>query len=511
MTGREMKVFKSILLAGGAMLALASVAQAADLPTKKGAPVAPPPNCYATFWTWLDSTPTDCPLSYWGITFYGQVDLGAGYETHAASPNASFPNVVQELISKQSHGAGWQLVPNGLSQSNIGIKWKEQIVQNWYFIGDVNAGFDPYALRWADGPGSLENNNTVPAFFQTANGDSSRTYGPINARAYAGIQNKMFGTLTYGRQYAFSNDIANSLYDPYGGAYAFSVIGNSSTIGGGLGDTELARYNNSIKYLYADHNVRAGVMSEVGGWSAGNNAQYAIEGDLGFDAFGFSFDGVYEYAKDAVALSAWGKGIGALPGSPPTPSTLKATIENESSFQFAGKYKWNQFTLYSGYEYQQITNPSDLPVGSFVANFNGGYPAAYGTAIQGVSNFPDAKIVQVLWVGGKYAVLPNVDLITAYYHVWQNDYLGATETFVGAAASCAPNTSKDPFGNLLKGTNSGKCAGTEDAISGMVDWRPFKRVDVYAGAMYSKVSGGLASGFYASDNLAATGGVRFSF
>jgi hypothetical protein len=63
----------------------------------------------------------------------------------------------------------------------------------------------------------------------------------------------------------------------------------------------------------------------------------------------------------------------------------------------------------------------------------------------------------------------------------------------------------------LKGTSSGKCAGHEDAISGLVDWRATKRLDVYAGAMYSKVNGGLASGFLADDNLAVTAGVRLSF
>ena len=78
-------------------------------------------------------------------------------------------------------------MPNGLSQSNVGIKWKEQVAPDWFFIGDVNFGFDPYSLHFADGPRSLaENNNNIPAFFQIANGDSSRTYGPINTRAYAG-------------------------------------------------------------------------------------------------------------------------------------------------------------------------------------------------------------------------------------------------------------------------------------------------------------------------------------
>jgi predicted porin len=504
--------FKSILLAGGALIALASAAQAADLPTRKAAPVPEKPNCFASFWTWLDSTPTDCPLSYWGVTFYGQVDVGAGYETNKAKLNNGNTQGVQELISKQNHGAGFQFVPNGLSQSNVGIKWKEQIVPDWYFIGDVNAGFDPYTLSFDNGPRSLVENNIKSQFNQSANSDSSRTYGVINTRAYAGVQNKTFGTLTYGRQYAFSNDIANSLYDPFGGAYAFSLIGNSSTLGGGLGDTELARYNNSVKYLYADHSIRVGGMTQVGGWSAGNNSQFAYELTAGFDWNGFSVDGSYEHAKDAVALSTLGP-------NPISPTLLKATIENENSFQIAGKYKWDRFTFYAGYEYERLTDPSDLPAGPTIRNFNGGVEAIYGATGGGTQGlglkgaFPAPKVTQVLWTGAKFAVLPTVDLIFGYYHVWQNDYLGATQTAAGAN-SCLPNTTViAPAGSGYgpQGTANAKCAGHEDAISGLVDWRPVKRVDIYAGAMYSKVNGGLANGFFVNDNLAATGGVRVSF
>ena len=502
-----MKMLKSILMASGALFAFATLAQAADLPTKKG--VAPPPekpNCYATFWSWLDSTPADCPLSYWGITFYGQVDVGGGWESNHARFNKARPEAVQELVSKQSHGAAWQGVPNGLSQSNVGIKWKEQVVPDWYFIGDVNAGFDPYSLQFANGPRSLAENSTVPQINQTANADSSRAYGPINARAYAGIQNKTFGTLTYGRQYAFSNDIANSLYDPFGGAYAFSLIGNSTTLGGGLGDTELARYTNSVKYLYADHNIRVGAMTQVGGWEAGNNAQFAYEVTAGFDWYGFSFDGVYEYAKDAVSLGLFGTGLPA----PANPELLKATIQNVSSFQLAGKYKWDRFTAYAGYANERLTDPSDLPAGAPIRRFNGGYSAAYGVGIQNIGvagAFPAPKDTQVIWVGGKFAVLPTVDLIGGYYHVWQNDYLGAAET----PTSCAANAKSAGGGYAPQGTANSKCAGKEDAISGVVDWRPYKRVDLYAGTMYSKVSGGLANGFFVNDNLAFTGGVRVSF
>ena len=507
---------KRVLISLAAVVA-STAAYAADLPTKKMAPAPAKPNCFATFWTWLDSTPTDCPLSYWGITFYGQVDVGAGYETNHAKLNNAYPNGVQELISKQSHGAAFQFVPNGLSQSNVGIKWKEQIAPNWFFIGDVNAGFDPYSLQFANGPRSLVENNTTLQFNQTSNGDSSRAYGLINTRAYAGFQNPTFGTLTYGRQYAFSNDIANSLYDPFGGAYAFSLIGNSSTLGGGLGDTEVARYTNSIKYLYSDHNIRVGGMSQVGGWGAGNNAKFAYELTAGFDLYGFSFDGVFEQAKDAVALGIFGAPVGST-GNFYSASLLKATIENETSVQLAGKYKWDRFTGYAGYEYERLSNPSDLPAGPTVGRFNDGVYALYGASganTQGNNAFPVPKVTQVIWAGGKFAALPNVDLIGAFYHVWQNNFLGSTQTATGSN-SCAPATSLAAgtpanAGYTPQGTANSKCSGTEDAVSGVVDWRPFKRLDVYAGAMYSKVNAGLANGYIANNNLAATGGVRLSF
>jgi predicted porin len=506
-----MREIKSILLAAGAVLALSTSAQAADLPTKKGTSLPVVTNCFASFWTWVDSTPTDCPLSYWGVTFYGQIDVAGGYNTHASGFNPSYNNGVFNAISATSHNGAYQLIPNGLSQSNIGVKWKERIASNWYFIGDVDFGFDPYSLRFADGPNSLEQNNTLPAFARNTNADSSRAYGPINWLAYAGIENQAFGTLTYGRQGPFSGENIVH-YDPFGVSYAFSLIGTSGRIGSGFGDSELGRYTNSIKYVYAVGSVRAGVLSQVGGWSAGNNAQYAIQGDVGFDFYGLSVDGVYEYAKDAVALSTYG----SMPVAPLASNTLKATIENLSAFQIAAKYKWQQLTIYGGYQNGRSTNPSDLPVSASIATspvsaFNDGYPAVYGTAVQGANSFAVAKILQVLWIGGKYPLLPNLDLAAGYYRFWQNDYLGSTETFAGASASCAPNTGTNPLGGKLYGTNNGKCRGVENAVSGMLDWRPWKRFDVYGGVMYSSISGGLASGYFANNNVETLAGVRVSF
>ena len=54
-----MKALGVAILAG---LSVVGVAHAADvLPTTKPTP-APPENCFATFWTYLNSSAADCPL-----------------------------------------------------------------------------------------------------------------------------------------------------------------------------------------------------------------------------------------------------------------------------------------------------------------------------------------------------------------------------------------------------------------------------------------------------------------
>jgi predicted porin len=206
------------------------------------------PDCFGSFTNWLDASASDCPLTAYGITFYGTVDVGGGYETHGSPFKGDAKTGVSELISKVNNRALWQGVPSGLTQSNFGFKIKEQIVPNWFLIGDVNAGFDPISFKLANGPKSLVDNNNVPLAKQTTNTDSARSTGWDNSRGYIGVTNATYGALTVGRQNSLSNDLAVQ-YDPFGGSYAFSALGNSSTFVAGTGDTELSQYNMSVKYL----------------------------------------------------------------------------------------------------------------------------------------------------------------------------------------------------------------------------------------------------------------------
>jgi predicted porin len=136
----------------------------------------------------------------------------------------------------------------------------------------------------------------------------------------------------------------------------------------------------------------------------------------------------------------------------------------------------------AGYEYIDFANPSNpVPVG-----FDNNYGFQFAT----VSNtaFPNDKILQMMWVGGKWQATDHLTLIAAYYHETQNAF------GIGAVAGC--NTAL-----------SSMCSGTLDAVSFVADYVVAKHFDVYAGVEYSQMTNGLASGSVQTSILSATGAV----
>ena len=196
---------------------------------------------------------------------------------------------------------------------------------------------------------------------------------------------------------------------------------------------------------------------------------------------------------------------GGVPPAPFGPNTLKATLADVNAGVIGAKYKWQALTLFGGYEYARLSTPTDYSkyVGNLY-NFNNSW-TDYPGVVQS-NAFVKPEDLQVFWLGAKYGILSNLDAIAGYYHEWQNNY--DTSPVTNCVAYTATVTTS---GQIGKGTAKSDCAGTTNVVSGMLDWRPVKRVDVYGGVMYSVVSGGMASGYIHTDNTAYTGGVRVNF
>jgi len=494
--GRDMGFSRHLLLASTAGLLFVGGAQAADLPTKKTPPAPPAASCFASFMSWLDSTAADCPLTYMGITVYGTIDMGVGYNSHGVAFNSVYPTGIEELISKNSQGGKTTLVPNGISQSNVGVKISEPLGPSGFsFVGNAQLGFDPYSLRLANGPQAMAENTSLPLALQNGNGDSSRAGQWDNSFGYLGVSSKTFGTLTVGREYSLTLDGVNA-YDPMGGSYAFSPIGYSGKTAG-TGSTEDARPNTALKYNLTFNDFRLGALWQFGGYEQGNASDGEYQVDLGADVYNFNFDAIYTYVKDQVNLATYNTPYGATGGIPaggPT-DALKATLSDNDSVMLLAKYTYGPLKLYGGYEYIRYMNPSDDHAGGF--DSLGGYPVLASGV--NYTAFNNNEIFQIFWTGAKYAVLSNLDITGAYYHYNQNDY------YASPSKCGLTNTSTGV------GAYNSACAGTMDAVSAMIDWRPVKRLDVYAGFMYSQMNGGLAAGYLHNNDIDPTVGLRLQF
>ncbi|MDE2375511.1 MAG: porin, partial [Hyphomicrobiales bacterium] len=144
----------------------------ADGPMLTKAP--PAPAATASCGSFYDFFFSACPLTWYGVTVYGTVDAGVGYETHGAPFNPQQPAGQAYFLQKVNRQSMWGLAPNAMSQSNIGVKITEPIGGGWNFVSQLEFGFDPYGFQAANGPGSVFNNRGIPLAAESTNGDSSR-------------------------------------------------------------------------------------------------------------------------------------------------------------------------------------------------------------------------------------------------------------------------------------------------------------------------------------------------
>lgn len=414
----------------------------------------------------------DDSLTKYGITLYGTIDLGVVYQTHGAPISGEFHATYESLISKNSNNSIFGIEGNGMSQSKIGLKGTEELMDGLAGIFKLETGFNPNSGAISDSVKSVAENNGQPLTSQTSNADSSRAGQVFNGAAYAGLDSKTYGTLTFGRQNAIMLDDVIK-YDPNGASNAFSVIGYSGTTAG-MGDTEDARLDSSLKYALDMGPGHVDALYKMGGYGTSQNSAY--EAQVGADLGGLSVDAIYNVVMDAIATSAATTYAGPA-------NSIAATISDNTTYGLMAKYKLDAFKFYAGWERIEYANPEYAKT---VGNTTiGGY--VLGTVNNAAYN--NNKMLNVIWTGVKYSLTPKIDVTGAYYHYDQNSFAG----------------------NGCTDTSSSSCSGSLNAVSLVFTETLTKHFDLYQGAMYSSVSNGMASGYLYTNTIDPAVGARLNF
>src|SRR5580698_1936830 len=495
---------------------------AEELPAPGRASAAPPSSeACASF---EDFVATACPLTWHGITIYGAYDVGVGWVSHGL-PENGYNYEGESLVNRNGSNSRFVLAPNNLQQTGLGIKGKIEFMQDWYAVFNASTGINPQSGQLANMAATNTTNNGLPRYAYSETGDGARAGQAFNDELYAGASSTYYGALTFGRQRSLGTD-AMLAYDPANGAYAFSYIGYNGTMAGG-GDTEDTRWDQAIKYRLAYGPVHFGLMYKFadgsGGcfsadstWSAAtctpeqaHNTAYGF--DIGAEIANFSVDAVFQHYNQAISVlnpllgpqslaqpyQSTSNSINTNPisgGNLIDPSNTEyGIVTDNTAVMLAGKYTWQQFKFYAGYEHIQQFNPTN-PLG-IGASAQGGY------LLSGVedNNLDSPKLVQIAWTGVKFAYDIKTDVTLSWYHQWQDNFR--------VPAACPPSSYR------------ASCSGFLNEFSLYADHHFTKRFDVFAGIAYSNVSGGLAIAiphgpgvpYLNKNNTAPTIGARVTF
>jgi len=430
--------------------------------------------------TGIKGGPAECapltvggPLTFCGITLYGTLDAGIGYASYGLPINANYYQGA-EFVNKYAHNSYFGINPNGLSNNAIGIKFSREFLPGWSVVGQASTFFNPQSGQLQNTPASNIDNQGLNRNYFSNFGDGSRGGQAFNDQLFFGVANKQFGQLTFGRQTSLSNDMV-SVYDPAGGANAFSPLGYSGTYVAGLGNSPNGRWDDAIKYrvsipVNSEFTGRFAAIYKFADGNGGSNignVGLACTGkdkpvtgcaaptfdvrspyvyfpsrndagqiDLGGTFGSLSVDGVLGYFHQAISsstplspaqlggISSFVSNIfvdnvaqGTTTYGNSNSGTLSSTAQDIAGGALAAKYTWNQFNFYAGWAHEVYHNPENN-VGIGAQPDQGNY------VISSINNgaYPHAKLLDTVWVGTKYAFNSQLDFTVGYYHAMQNGY-----------------------------------------------------------------------------------------
>jgi predicted porin len=424
-------------------------------------------------------------LTWKGITLYGVIDIGLQYDTHMAPFTPFRPAASGNIVRQNSYQSVVGLTPSNMGQSRVGLQGIEPLNDEWSAVFQIETFFNPQSGEIASSLRSLTANNGVALGKQTVGVDGSSA-GQALQTSWVGLRSPRFGTLTFGRHATLVYE-GIVKYDPAYNASAFGLLGASNTYSG-AGSQETNRLDSTAKYVVSFNDlVHLGALYKFN--QSSGSANTAFQGNLGGKFGRASVDGYYSKVNSAItATSLSAAQVDKLPALGYSVSnSLAATISDNTAYALMVSYGFERLKFLAGYEYIKYENPK-TPLHAGFINIGG-----YVLAFVNTTAYDNPKITQVYWAGLRYAVIPRLELIAAYYGVHQSAYGSGTQ------AGC--NTSAHNV-----------CSGSLEAFSFAADYRFTVRFDAYLGAMYSGVHDGLANGYpYATTNINPTIGVRYKF
>jgi predicted porin len=428
--------------------------------------------------------PPDDSLTWQGITLYGVIDVGLQYDTHSAPFTPYRPAASGNIVRSNDYQSAFGVTPSNMGQSRVGLQGTEPLIEGLKAIFQIETFFNPQSGQVADSLRSLTANNGKAVTSQSIGVDGSSA-GQAFQTAFVGVESDQFGALTFGRQVTLVSE-GTIKYDPNYNATAFGLLGASNTYSG-AGSSETNRLNSTAKYLWKLNDLFH--VSALYQFNESNGSgQTAVQANVGGGYAGASIDAYYSKINSAITgNSLTAAQVTTLPAGDALSNSLAATVSDNTTYSLMGLYALDPLKFFVGYENIKYSNPKDpLSAGSLDI---GGYVLAY------VNNtaYTQPKVLQVYWTGVRYTVIPHLDLTAAYYGVHQSAY-GATAATAGCDTS-AHST----------------CSGTLQALSFDADYRFNVHFDIYAGAMYSSVHNGLATGYLYSTDINPTIGARYKF
>ena len=423
-------------------------------------------------------------LTWHGITLYGVVDVGVQYDTHSAPFTPYRPAASGNIVRQNSTGSVVGVTPSNMGQSRIGLQGLEHLNEEWSAIFQLESFFNPQSGELADSLKSLVVNNGRSLAAQNVGVDGSSA-GQAFQTAFIGLESPRFGRLTFGRQLTLLLE-GIIKYDPNYNASAFGLLGASNTYSG-AGSQEDNRIDSTAKYFVSfDDLIHAAALYKFN--DSKGSAGTGFQANIGGAYANASIDAYYSKFNSAITATALTAAqVAALPGLGYSESnSLAATISDNTAYALMGFYRFDPFKFFAGYEHIKSANPS-IPVSPGFVDI-GNYVLAFVTN----NAYVKPKVTQVWWTGARYSVLPHLDLTAAYYGYEQNAY------GTGKQAGCSTSAHST-------------CSGSFEAFSFDADYRFNEHFDVYAGAMYSAVSDGVASGYLSTTNVNPTIGARYKF